>query len=218
MEIQISVTGKSAHGSAPERGDNAIYKMAKIANALETLNMRLPADPFLGKGTLVVSEIFYTSPSRCAVADSCTVSIDRRLTKGETEQSAIAEIEGLPEVSSTSAKVSMYHYNKPSYKGLKQDVPCYFPTWTIEETSWIVKAMERAHEKQHGSKPITDKWTFSTNGVAIMGMYGIPCVGYGPGDESEAHAPDEKIRKLDLNKAMATYVALLAEIEEAKDV
>lgn len=218
MEIRVSVTGKSAHGSAPERGDNAIYKMAKIINALELLNDTLKDDAFLGKGTLAVSEIFYTSPSRCAVADSCAISIDRRLTNGETEDSATLEIKNLTEAKNAGAKVEMYRYVKPSYNGFKPDVPCYFPTWTISEDSWIVKALERAHEKQHKKLPVTDKWTFSTNGVAIMGMKGIPCVGYGPGDEAEAHAPDEKIRKSDLIDAMETYVALLAEIEEVEDV
>jgi multidrug efflux pump subunit AcrB len=43
-----------------------------------------------------VSEIFFTSPSRCAVADSCAVSIDRRLTWGETWQGALDEIRALP--------------------------------------------------------------------------------------------------------------------------
>ena len=38
---------------------------------------------FLGRGTCTTSQIFYTSPSRCAVADSCSISIDRRMTAGE---------------------------------------------------------------------------------------------------------------------------------------
>ena len=42
---------------------------------------------FLGRGTVTCSQIFYTSPSRCAVADSCAVSLDRRMTAGETWQS-----------------------------------------------------------------------------------------------------------------------------------
>ncbi len=218
MEIRVDVKGKSAHGSAPERGDNAIYKMAKILNELETLNENLKDDDFLGKGTLAVSEIFYTSPSRCAVADSCSISIDRRLTTGEDEPLAISQINTLESVKNSDAFVHMYRYHKPSYKGFEPAVPCYFPTWTIESSHSLVKAMENAHAKLHSETPHTDKWTFSTNGVSIMGMKGIPCVGYGPGDESEAHAPNEKIRKTDLIKAMETYVGFLAELEEGNYV
>ncbi|MCD4712475.1 MAG: YgeY family selenium metabolism-linked hydrolase [Clostridiales bacterium] len=218
MEIRVDVKGKSAHGSAPERGDNAIYKMAKILNELETLNENLKDDDFLGRGTLAVSEIFYTSPSRCAVADSCSISIDRRLTTGEDEPLAISQINALESVKKADAFVHMYRYQKPSYKGFEPAVPCYFPTWTIESSHFLVKAMETAHAKLHNETPHTDKWTFSTNGVSIMGMKGIPCVGYGPGDEVEAHAPNEKIRKTDLISAMETYVGFLAELEEGNYV
>jgi len=218
MEIRVDVKGKSAHGSAPERGDNAIYKMAKILNELETLNENLKDDDFLGRGTLAVSEIFYTSPSRCAVADSCSISIDRRLTTGEDEPLAISQINALESVKKADAFVHMYRYQKPSYKGFEPAVSCYFPTWTIESSHFLVKAMETAHAKLHNETPHTDKWTFSTNGVSIMGMKGIPCVGYGPGDEVEAHAPNEKIRKTDLISAMETYVGFLAELEEGNYV
>lgn len=215
MEIKVAVGGKSAHGSAPERGDNAIYKMAHVLSELEQLNLSLRDDAFLGKGTLTVSEIFYTSPSRCAVADGCHISVDRRLTRGEDQEIAIDEIKSLKASKASGASVEMYRYNRPSYTGYVPDVPCYFPTWTLSEEHPIVKALESAHLDIHGVKPTTDKWTFSTNGVSIMGMYGIPCVGYGPGDECEAHAPNEKIRKSDMKMAMGTYVRFLAEIEEA---
>ena len=94
MEIRVDVKGVSCHGSAPERGSNAIYKMADIIADVRSLNnngcdedtdikglvkMLSPKyNPehyedaqFLGRGTCTVSQIFYTSPSRCAVADSC---------------------------------------------------------------------------------------------------------------------------------------------------
>lgn len=215
MEIKVSTEGISAHGSAPERGSNAIYKMSKLLGEIEKLNDLLKDDAFLGKGTLAVSEIFSTAPSRCAVADGCAISIDRRLTVGETADSAIAEINALE---GPSRKVEMYRYNKSSYNGFVPDVPCYFPTWVIPKTHGLVKAMETAHENMQLTKPHTDKWTFSTNGVSIMGMYGIPCVGYGPGDESEAHAANEKIRKKDLLDAVRTYAAFISEIEEGNYV
>jgi len=207
MEIRVDVTGVSCHGSAPERGDNAIYKMAEIVTEVKALNERLHVDEFLGKGTLAVSEIFFTSPSRCAVADSCAISIDRRLTHGETHQSALEEIRALPAVKEHDAKVSMYTYDRPSYTGLVYPTECFFPTWVTDEDHDITQAMAAAFASLYGP-PKVDKWTFSTNGVSIMGRYGIPCIGLGPGKEAQAHAPDEKTWKADLVRCAAVYAAL----------
>ena len=121
MEIRVDVKGVSCHGSAPERGDNAIYKMADIVQNVRALNengceegteikgLVKMLDPkfnpehyedarFLGRGTCTVSQIYFTSPSRCAVADSCAISIDRRMTAGETWESCLQEIRDLPAV------------------------------------------------------------------------------------------------------------------------
>jgi putative selenium metabolism hydrolase len=207
MEIRVDVAGISCHGSAPERGSNAIYKMAEILKEVEALNDKLHVDEFLGKGTLAVSEIFFTSPSRCAVADSCAISIDRRLTDGETYLSALEEIRELPAVKKWGAEVSMYKYDRPAYTGLVYPTDCYFPTWVCPEDAAPTQAMVEAFRGMYG-EPLVDKWTFSTNGVSIMGREGIPCIGFGPGKEEEAHAPNEKTWKADLVKCAAVYAAM----------
>lgn len=207
MEIRVEVAGVSCHGSAPERGDNAIYKMAKILQEVEALNDKLHYDEFLGKGTLAVSEIFSTSPSRCAVADSCAISIDRRLTDGETWESALDEIRALPSVQKFDAKVSMYEYERPSYTGLTYPIECFFPTWVIPEDAAPTQATVEAYRGLYG-EPVVDKWTFSTNGVTIMGRNGIPCIGFGPGKEAQAHAPNERTWKADLVRCAAVYAAI----------
>ena len=247
MEIRVDVKGVSCHGSAPERGDNAIYKMADIIADVRALNengcgendeikglvkMLDPAfNPehyedarFLGRGTCTVSQIFYTSPSRCAVADSCAISIDRRMTAGETWDSCLEEIRRLPSCQrySEDVKVSMYMYDRPSWTGEVYETECYFPTWINKESAAHVQALADAHKALYGDKrqsspssadkrnrPLIDKWTFSTNGVAIQGRYGIPCVGFGPGAESQAHAPNEVTYKDDLVRCAAVYVAAL---------
>ena len=245
MEIRVDVKGVSCHGSAPERGDNAIYKMADIVQEIRALNENDDAETteikglvkmlnpqfnpehyedarFLGRGTCTVSQIFYTSPSRCAVADSCAVSIDRRMTAGETWDSCLDEIRALPSVQKygQDVKVSMYMYDRPAWTGLKYETECYFPTWINKESAPHVQALAEAHRALFGEKrvghpgamalrdrPLIDKWTFSTNGVSIQGRYGIPCVGFGPGAESQAHAPNEITWKQDLVTCAAVYAA-----------
>jgi putative selenium metabolism hydrolase len=208
MEIKVSTTGISCHGSAPERGDNAIYKMAPILLDLQSLNERLRSDTFLGKGTLTVSEIFHSSPSRCAVADGCSISIDRRLTNNETMDTALAEIRSLPSVIDAKAKVEVYPYDRPSYTGYLLPTTAYFPTWVIPESHPICQTLVQSYQGLFQEDPIVDKWTFSTNGVAIMGKYQIPCIGFGPGHEDQAHAPDETTWKAELVKACAMYAAI----------
>ncbi len=208
MEIKVSTFGVSCHGSAPERGDNAIYKMAPILLELRALHENLKDHDFLGKGSLTVSEIFFSSPSRCAVADGCSISIDRRLTYGETAESAMQEIKNLPSVKAANAKVEMYSYERPSYTGLVYPTESYFPTWLIEEEHPVTQTLVEAYKGLFKSEPKVDKWTFSTNGVTIMGRFGIPTIGFGPGHEEEAHAPNEKTWKSELVKAAAMYAAI----------
>jgi len=208
MEIKVTTHGISCHGSAPERGDNAIFKMAPILNELKELNERLIDNAFLGKGTLTVSEIFFSSPSRCAVADGCSVSIDRRLTDKETWEYAIAQIKDLPSVKEAKAEVEMYNYERSSYTGLIYPTECYFPTWVLPEEHVACQTLVESYTNLFNKKPLVDKWTFSTNAVSIMGRYNIPCIGFGPGHEDQAHAPNEKTWKDELVKCAAMYALI----------
>ena len=208
MEIKVEVKGISSHGSAPERGDNAIFKMGHILGELEELHGRLKDDDFLGRGSLTVSEIFYTSPSRCAVADGCTISVDRRLTTGEDKELALGQIRDLPAVKAAKAEVSMYTYEKPSYTGLVYPTDCYFPTWVIDEGHVVTGVAAETYKSLAACAAPWLTCTSSTNGVSIMGMFGIPCIGFGPGKEAEAHAPNEKTWKADLVRCAAFYAVL----------
>lgn len=211
MEMELSVPGLSAHGSAPERGINAVYKMAPIIQDVEKLNERLRDDAFLGKGTITISDIRSTTPSLCAVADSCTIHLDRRLTHGETIESAVKELEELPSVQAAKGKVKVLDYEAPAYTGLVYPMKKYYPTWVLPEDHPALKAAVDAYEGALGQKPKVDKWTFSTNGIATMGMFGIPSFGLGPGNETCAHSPKELVTVDHLVKAAAFYAAFAEE-------
>ncbi|MBN1270291.1 MAG: YgeY family selenium metabolism-linked hydrolase, partial [Kiritimatiellae bacterium] len=211
MEIEISTEGISCHGSAPERGVNAVYKMAPIIADIEKLNEHLPPRAPLGKGTVTVSQIRSTSPSLCAVADGCTINLDRRLTIGETEKTSVKELQDLPSVKSTGAKVKVLEYDTPSFKGLRYPTKKYYPTWELPESSPQARKGVAAHRNTFGADPEVGFWTFSTNGVATAGMFGIPTIGFGPGHEKYAHFPDEQIEIEHLVRAAAFYAGFVAE-------
>ncbi len=209
MEIEVRTQGRSAHGSAPERGVNAIYKMAPIVADIEALNDALAAgaDPFLGKGSVTIAAVRSTSPSLCAVADSCTIHLDRRLTTGESLASAVAEVEALPSVRAAGATVKVLDYAREGYTGLVYPTQKYYPTWLAAEDAPAVRAAVAAGTLALGHAPAVGKWVFSTNGVATAGMFGVPTVGFGPGDEVHAHTPDDQCPVVHLTRAMAFYAA-----------
>ncbi|MCK4578197.1 MAG: M20/M25/M40 family metallo-hydrolase, partial [Candidatus Marinimicrobia bacterium] len=138
----------------------------------------------------------------------CSLSVDRRLTHGETADSALDEIRSLPAVKRAGAKVEMYDYAVPSYKGLTYPRDSYFPTWLIPEEHPVTQSLVESFRGLFKEEPVVDKWTFSTNGVAIKGSYDIPCIGFGPGKEEQAHAPNEHVRKDELVQAAAMYAAI----------
>ncbi len=215
MEMTVSVKGLSCHGSAPERGDNAVYKLARIALELEKLNENLHVDPFLGKGTLVVSEFKSSGPSQCAVPDFASLYIDRRLTKGENKELAVQQVkDACTRAGYEDAEVKIPEYQEAAYTGLVYPVEKYYPTWVLEpESPYLKKAVEN-YTQLFEKAPFVDKWTFSTNGVSIMGKFGIPCIGFGPGNEVLAHAPNEECPIDHLSSAAAFYAGLVAKLNE----
>jgi len=206
MEIKAFVKGISAHGSAPERGESAAYKAARAALAVERLNEDLPRDEFLGKGTVTVSKIDISGPSLCAVPDSGFIYLDRRLTSGENADTSIRQVREY--AGEFLADVIMPEFERRGWRGLDYTQELYFPTWSIPEDHPFVQAGAGNYARLNGHAPQIDKWTFSTNCVAIAGRHDIPCIGFGPGNEEQAHAPNEYTSIDDLETACAFYAAL----------
>ena len=203
MEATITTHGVSAHGAHADRGVNALYKMAPIISDVEQLNKGLAEDEFLGKGSIIVSSIECTTPSLNAVPDSARIYIDRRLTVGETVDSSMAELKGLPHLG--DAEVELLKYDEVSWRGTRAQQDKYYPTWVLDEDHPLVQGVAAAATEALGEAPKISRWSFSTNGVATMGLYGIPTVGFAPGLEELAHTTQERVSVDDLIKATAVY-------------
>lgn len=219
MEIRIILRGISCHGSAPERGVSAAYKAARAALAIEQLNKDLQPDEdnFLGKGTITVSQMDVKGPSQCAVADYAMIYCDRRLTWGEDAELAINQVKEYVSKATGDKKediiVEMPNYEKIGWTNKPYSQELYFPTWKLPESAPLVQAGIKDYEALYGKAPVVDKWTFSTNLVATTGRHKIPAVGFGPGDEAQAHAPNEINRVEDLVICAGFYALLPYSLE-----
>ncbi|MCH7955221.1 MAG: YgeY family selenium metabolism-linked hydrolase [Candidatus Marinimicrobia bacterium] len=202
MELTVTTRGISCHASAPERGENAIYKMVNIVKGIEELNRNLRDDDFLGKGTVAVTKMEVDTASLNAVPDKAVIYIDRRLTAGETKESATAEIR---EIAGDDAVVELSEYKATSYTGKEDGMEKYYPTWQLDADHHALKSAEAAYKEIFGEEPVVDKWTFSTNGVYTAGIEGIPTFGLGPSVEEVTHSVEDQVSIDDLIKAAAFY-------------
>ncbi|MCH7818195.1 MAG: YgeY family selenium metabolism-linked hydrolase [Candidatus Marinimicrobia bacterium] len=202
MELTVTTRGISCHASAPERGENAIYKMVNIVKGIEELNRNLRDDDFLGKGTVAVTKMEVDTASLNAVPDKAVIYIDRRLTAGETKELATAEIR---EIAGDDAIVELSEYKATSYTGKEDGMEKYYPTWQLDADHHALKSAEAAYKEIFGEEPVVDKWTFSTNGVYTAGIEGIPTFGLGPSVEEVTHSVEDQVSIDDLIKAAAFY-------------
>lgn len=212
LEMQVKVRGKAAHASSPDLGDNAIHSAARLIFGIELLTSRLATDPFLGRGTLAVTEIESQAASRNAVPDCCIFYIDRRLTLGETERKALAEIQSIINTEEVDAQVQVTEYRATSYAGYECQARNAFPAWVMPDDHPLVQATVRSVRETLGYRPRLGRWPFSTDGTYTAGVANIPTVGFGPGEERYAHTLDEQVRLNDVVDAARVYARLAWEL------
>jgi len=214
IAIEVAVQGKSCHASAPERGTNAIYEAARFVFGLQLLSPQLASDAFLGQGTIAVTEIESRSGSSNVVPDYCRVFIDRRLTVGDTETKALAEVKRILTRENIQATVDVPTFRAMSYTGLPQEAPEIFPSWSTPESEQVVRRAIAAVESTLGYVPRLGRWEFSTDGVYTMGTVGIPTIGFGPGEERFAHCVEEQVRLADVYAAARVYARLALDMQK----
>ncbi len=204
MELKITATGKSAHGAHNQKGINAIYKMQPIIVEIEKLDKKLKPKQPLGKGSITVSQIISKAPSVCSVSDFCQIHLDRRMTIGENKNSVVKELKAIIKKHKSDAKISIPNVEGTSWKGTSFSQEAYFPTWVYDEKHPLVDAAMRTSKEAIG-KAKSGVWSFSTNGVATAGHFGIPTIGFAPGKEELSHSSKEELVLEDLLKATKFY-------------
>lgn len=204
MQIEVTVTGRSCHGSMPWEGLNPLeFGGAIIAEAAQRYDARdgFLDDPFLGHGTRTASWSQLETPSDCAVPDRFTFRFDRRLTAGELPEVALADVERLDAVSAArdaglTVDIAVPVYERTTWNGYSLGNEQIYMGWTTPEDHAAITTASEVYEavvapnvdpspREDGGlrkEARVDRWIFSTDGV------GFPI----PEDNASIAVPDSK--------------------------
>jgi acetylornithine deacetylase len=182
--LRLETRGKAAHGANPHLGKNAVHKMARVVDLLETTyakELRRRKHPLLGHGTISVGTISGgTQPN--IVPDQCIISADRRTLPGETEQSVRREISALLRANKISATI---HDSRGGFCGSL-------------ETNFQLPIVQNFAKALGQKKPLGVHYFCD---AAVLASGGIPSVVFGPGNIAQAHTSDEWISISQLEQA-----------------
>lgn len=201
-EVKVRVRGEAAHASTPELGTSAILAMRPVIDAIEEMGPSLPIDAVLGQTTQVITMI-ESPPTPNSTPGWCEVTIDRRITPGETTESILADIRNVVGPLGGTARVP--NQVQRAWTGIDLSGPAFFPGWLLEEDDLLVEAGRLTGAALWGEAPEVGVWPFSTNGTYYGGIAGIPTLGYGAMEEKYCHTPLDQVNLSMLLKGTMFY-------------
>ncbi len=207
-EIVVETFGKPCHSANPEKGINAVYKMAKVIEAIRTLEPT--HHPVLGDGILELTDIKSAPyPGASVVPEYCRATYDRRLLVGETKESVLAPINALldklmAEDPQLKVKASYAVGREKCHTGNEIEGERFFPGWLYDEKAEFVQAVYGELQAM-GYDPSITQYNFCTNGSHYAGEAGIKTFGLGPSRENLAHTINEYIEIDQLVKVCDCY-------------
>lgn len=214
-EIVVETYGKPAHSANPEKGVNAVYKMARLIEHIRQL--KPPSQPVLGEGILELTDIKSSPyPGASVVPELCRATYDRRLLVGETKESVLKPVrEAIDELAKADPayKARVYYATgtEQCYTGSSITGERFFPGWLYDEEDEFVQAALSGLRKA-GLNPQVAHYSFCTNGSHYAGEAGIKTIGFGPSKENIAHTIDEYIELDQLCKASEGYYAIIGAV------
>lgn len=185
--LKAKARGVTAHGSMPQHGDNAIYKIARAALALQAFDFGFPAHPQMGAPTLNVGMI-NGGLNVNSVPDAAELTIDIRTVAGQ-DHAAIRQ--ALQAALGDAIELSTLI-----------DLP---PVYTEPSHPWVQRVLALA-----GSTQVPGTVTYFTDAAALLAPLGNPpTLILGPGETHLAHQTDEYCEVSRIDQAFALYTRMI---------
>jgi len=198
LRLKLRSRGKSAHGSRPEEGVNAIVKLSKVLAKLEGFEMSYEEHPLLTAPTINVGMI-HGGEAVNVVPSECTCMLDIRYLPSQIPEKILAEIRALIE------KVK----EEDPQVNVEAEITGFEEPLLMPQDNALIKLLEECSMKVAGFKPAIKGMSGSTV-AKLFFKRGISSVVYGPGDENLCHKADEYIEISQLRLASRIYAEVMS--------
>lgn len=217
VELKVTISGVTSHGSAPWLGINAVNKSTKFIDKVkEFMKANHKEDEDLGQSSIALTIINCTPGSMCIVPDRCNITYDRRFVPGETYDGCVEEIQKvIDELSAEDpdfrGTVEIATVPRTTYTGLTAAVPNVKEAWKISKDHPFTKAAAKGLTSI-GQPVKYGYWDFGTDLSVICGREKKPAIGYSPMQEVYCHRPIDKVRIDYMVKALSGNIAIFDEL------
>ena len=197
--LRISTFGKSAHSAKPHLGVNAIEKMIKLMD-------RLNSTPFerehllLGKPTLSIGTIRGGTKINI-VPDRCEIEVDRRMLPGEKKEEILGKMKEILDSLQSQDPLFQYRMEEIDYAEPSE----------VDPEEEIVRVGVEAIQKVIGKKPPLRAFSGFTDSRFYINQCHIPTLVFGPGDTNQIHTTDESVEVEALVQAAHIYGLILTD-------
>ena len=207
--LEVRITGKAGHASAPDRAINPHYVAAAFLPGVRDLPMS--EHPDFGRATLVPTVYRSDNESVNVIPERVTLHLDWRTVPGEDSATMVARLQALLDAAllpGSTGAVGVVQDAMISYNGFSLTLPSVFPAYALVPDHWAVRAGEAALAEALG-RPVeaASLWRFATDG-GHLNAAGIPPIGFGPGREEDCHIANERISLAQLEEALIGNAAL----------
>jgi len=207
-EWVVTLHGRPAHASAPERGINPHYSMARFLLALR--EAELPYEPEFGGSSVAPTLAYVAGENSNVIPGELSVHLDWRAAPNDSEQGSRAILEELLDDTveeGVEAELRLRTRRVRTYTGYERDLAFRLDGYSLDVCDPHIVAAKECLERSLRREVNVGVWTFCTDGGHLVAV-GVPCVGFGPGEENMAHVYDERLSIHQLLEATVGYMAL----------
>jgi acetylornithine deacetylase/succinyl-diaminopimelate desuccinylase family protein len=195
--LRIFTIGRSAHGSRPDLGVNAVEKMVNLIERLRIIPLE-KEHLLLGKPTLNIGTIQGGTKVN-VVPESCEIEVDRRMLPGEKKEEVLGEIKEM---------LDSLQSQDPFFQYRMEEIDFAEPS-EVDPDEEIVKIGVEAIENVTGRKPSLRGFSGFTDSRFYVNRCHIPTLIFGPGGVDQSHTMDESVEVDALVQAAHIYAMIL---------